>query len=504
MVASNLKGKVLVIEAGTEGDSFLLNIPIIQPLIQRSPYDWCLTTSSQDNSCRALNENQSHWPTGKIAGGSHRLNNQVYHRGHPSDYESFIKPNNAEKFFEANEQNIPVSETNFQSPVAVAFIETGQELGFDDFDYTKLTQMKGRRYTQVDHWKTLKNPPEKCFSSTVTRVLFDDINPKKIIGVEFVKHGKVHKVMGNKVILSAGAIGSPKILLHSGIGPKNHLEDIGIEVKQNLPVGENLQDHVTTGLDLIILNQTLGLSTANLVNPFKIFDYFWYEGKDSFLALAGSDAMGFVKLSQNEAPDLSFMLIPVGLGSDFGLHFRKILNIRDDIWENHFKPMIGQTTISIVPILLHPKSRGTVRLQSKDFNDPPIINPNYLSEADDVKKLVTGIRIIEKMIEMPPMQKFGAEINPKHFPGCTNLHFDSNDYWECYVRQMTQTMFHPVGTCKIGDYDDDSTVVLKNFQVKNIEGLFVVDGSVLPNATSANPHAIIAMIAQKFVHDMVT
>lgn len=504
VVASHLKGKVLVIEAGSKGSSFFFNIPIIQPLLQLSPYDWNFKTSPQTNSCHGLKNNQSSWPAGKIAGGSHRLNNMVYHRGHPADYEHFITQKEAEKFFQENEKNVPVNEENFQSPVAIAFIEAGQELGFDDFNYTKLTQQKGRRYTQIDHLKTLTDRPEIIFNAKVTRVLFDIINPKKAIGVEFVKYGKLRQVIGNKIVLSAGAIGSPKILLHSGIGPKNHLENVGIEVRENLPVGENLNDHITTGLDLIILNRTIGLSPNNLINPFKIFDYFWYQGKESPLALAGSDAMGFVNLRKSETPDLSFMLIPVGLGSDYGIHFRKILNIRDDVWENHFKPLVGQTSISILPIVLHPKSRGTVRLQSKDFFDPPIINPNYLNETEDLRKLITGIRIIEKIIESPPMQKFGAEINPKPFPGCETHRFDSNDYWECYIRHMTQTMFHPVGTCKMGSYDDDSTVVLKNFQVKNIESLFVVDGSVLPNATSANPHAIIAMIAQKFVHDMVT
>lgn len=427
----------------------------------------------------------------------------VYHRGHHSDYDSFIVKEDADRYFREYEDNAPISRGKFQSPVAGAFIEAGRGLGFDSFDFTNLTQLNGKRFTQIDRWGLLDNPPEICMNAMVTRIIFDDQNPKKAIGVEFHKKGRFRQVFGSKIVLSAGAIGSPKILLLSAIGPKNHLKEIGIEVRENLPVGENLQDHVTSGLDLIILNQTVGLSISDMMNPFKILDYFWFNGEGSPLAFAGSDAMGFVRLNQSgDAPDLSFMLLPVGLTADFGIHLRKIINLREDIWQRYFKPLIGQTTISILPIILHPKSKGTVKLRSKNFIDPPVINPNYLSEPDDVKKLISGIRIIEKLIETSSMQKLGAEINPKHFPGCERFFFDSHEYWECYIRQLTLTMYHPVGTCKIGAETDDSTVVLNNFQVKNIENLFVVDGSVLPKATSGNPHAVIAMIAQKFVNDM--
>lgn len=501
-MAANLKGKVLVIEAGSQGNSFIFNIPIVQPLLQRSRFDWSYVTDSQNNACRALNNNQSHWPMGKIQGGTHRLNNMVYHRGHPSDYESFITREEAQKFFTQHESNAPISTGKFTSAVASAFVDAGKELGFDDFHLMNLTHFNGLRYTQIDRWKTSPNAPEFCLNAMVSRILFDIENPKKAIGVEFQKRGRIHKVYGEKIVLSAGTIGSPRILLNSGIGPKRHLKELGIDLRESLPVGENLQDHVTTGLDLIILNQTVGADIKDLINPFKILDFFWYDG-DGPLALAGSDAMGFVNLNNsNDSPDLSFMVIPVGLVSDNGVHLKKIFNIRDDLWQRHFKPLADQTMISILPILLHPKSRGTVTLRSKNFRDPPIINPNYLSHYEDVRHLITAIRILEKLIETPSMQKLGAEINPKPFPGCERFFFDSNIYWECYVRHMTFTMFHPVGTCKIGNYADESTVVLKNFQVKNIENLFVVDGSVLPATTSANPHAVIAMIAQKFVSDM--
>lgn len=500
LIASGLSGRVLVIEAGSKGDSFLFNIPIVQPFLQKSSFDWGFQTSAQENACLALKNNKSQWPLGKIQGGSHRLNNLIYHRGHPSDYEAFVTADEADSIFDNFEKSFPISGGSFKSAVSEAFKEAGTELGFDDFHYTNLTQHKGWRYTQIDHWKTLPSSPEVVSNAEVTKILFDDENPKKAVGVEFHKHGEFHKVYGRNVVLSAGTIGSAKILMLSGIGPKEHLEQVGIKVREDLPVGENLQDHVTTGLDLIILNQTIGLSVKDLINPFKVLDFFWYKGEGSPLAFGGADAMGFVKLNvSSHIQDLSFILLPVGMVADHGIHLRKILNIRDDIWDEHFKPLLGQTTISILPVLLHPKSRGNVRLASNNSKDAPIIEPNYLTQDDDIKKLITGIRIIEKLVETPAMQKFGAEINPKPFPGCQKHFSDSYDYWECYIRHMTLTMFHPVGTCKVGAVNDTATVVLNDFRVKNIEKLFVVDGSVLDKAPSANPHAIIAMLAQKFV-----
>lgn len=503
VIASGLTGKVLVIEAGSKGGGFLFNIPIVQPFLQKSSFDWGLQTSPQVNACLALKDNKSQWPLGKILGGSHRLNNLIYYRGHPSDYEAFLSAEEAESIFDDIEKNFPINSGAFKSVVSEAFKEAGRELGFDDFHHTNLTQLKGWRYTQVEHWKALGSSPEVVNNAEVTRILFDDEDPKKAVGVEFFKHGELHKVYGRNVVLSAGAIGSPKILMLSGIGSREHLEEIGIKVVENLPVGENLQDHVTTGLDLIILNQTIGLSVKDLINPFKVLDFFFYEGEGSPLAFGGADAMGFARLNaSNDFPDLSFILLPVGMVADHGIHLRRILNIRDEIWDENFKPLVGQTTISILPVLLHPKSKGNVRLVSKNFKDAPVIDAKYLTHKDDIKNLVTGVRIIEKLVETPAMKKFGAEINPKRFPGCEKYFFDSNDYWECFIRHMTLTMFHPVGTCKVGAFNEASTVVLPDFRVKNVKNLFVVDGSVLEKAPSANPHAIIAMLAQKFVNIM--
>lgn len=308
-------------------------------------------------------------------------------------------------------------------------------------------------------------------------------------------------MLGKNIILAAGTMGSPKILMHSGIGPRDHLTKLGIDVVEDLPVGENLQDHVTTFID-VLLNQSIDTSVADIFNPINMIKYLW-NGKDTPYSLSGADAMGFIKLNEsNIVPDLSFILIPIGITFDYGLHLSKVINLREDIWKGYYEKLMKETSATILPVLLHPKSVGKIQLKSKNFHDPLIIDPNYLSVKDDVDKLISGIRIIQKLLETSPMRQFNVELIPKSFPGCEGHVYDSNDYWECYVRHMTFTMYHPVSTCKCGDFNDSKTVVLKNFQVKNIKNLYVVDGSILPRLPSANPHALISMLAQKFSHDM--
>ncbi|KAL7038499.1 hypothetical protein ACKWTF_009588 [Chironomus riparius] len=448
-----------------------------------------------------MNDNTCFWPTGKIISGTHRLNNMIYHKGHAIDYADFFKDiNDAKKYFRMNEESIPVSETNFKSAVSHAFIKAGKILGFDDFSHVNLTQLYGKRFTQIyNWWKKILEPPKVILNAMVTKVLFAG-NQKIVTGIEFIKNDQLHEVFGKKIVLSAGTMGSPRILLHSGIGPKDHLNEIGINVVEDLQVGENLQDHVTTNIE-ILLNQTVGCSLKDIYNPLNVVEYL-FKGNGP-LALAGSDAMGFVGFNaSSDIPDISFILLPISIADDHGLHLRKAINIKDVIWNRYYVPLIDQPIATILPILLHPQSKGNLRLRSRNISDTLLINPNYYNAQKDIKSMIKAIRIIQKLTEAPPMRQLGAELIPKKLPGCENHNDNSDGYWECYIRHLTLTMYHPVGTCKLGDYEDKTSVVLRNFQVKNVKNLYVVDGSIIPKASSANPHALISMLAHKFTHEM--
>lgn len=378
-------------------------------------------------------------------------------------------------------------------------------LRISDFAHTTVTQDNGKRTTYAKLLKPSKNL-KILFNTIVSRILFDASDPKQAIGVEVYNQNQFYKIYAKEGInLSAGTVGSSKILMLSGVGPKEQLVNLKIPVVEDLPVGEKLQDHVTTGFSLILLNQSLGMEPINILSPRSIFNYFTSAESGNHISFGGADAMGFVSLKplESEVPDLSFIVIPVGLSSDYGLHLKNILNIKEDLWTDYFKPTIGMHSATILPVLLNPKSRGCIRLKSNNFLDPPLIDPKYLEHPEDLLKLKSGINILKRLLDTSSLSELGTEINPKPLPGCENYKFDSDSYWECYLRHMTFTMYHPVGTNKMGYAEDPTTVVLQNFQVKNLKNLYVIDGSVIPNAPSANPNAIIALYAKKYLEQIV-
>lgn len=369
---------------------------------------------------------------------------------------------------------------------------------FTGFMVPQVNLKDGKRWTVSDELLHLKsNRPNLHIltGSHVTKVLFKGYH--EIYGVVYNRFGNSEIAVANKgVILSAGAIGSPKLLLLSGVGPEDHLNSLGIHMRVNLPVGDNLQDHITTGLDLVILNQTLPYNIFSLVSPSSAWDYF-FRGKGPWTAV-GCEVVGIPeKYEFNKSPKIQLAVMPAGMSADGGLHIKKSLNIKEDVWEKYFKPLIGQQTISIVPILLHPKSKGTVRLRSTDPYDIPIIDPKYLTHKDDVNSLIEGIRLVAELINTEPLAKFGAQLNTRQFPGCDHYEWDTTDYWECYIRHFTLTSFHPVGTCKMGHELDPTAVVDFNFKVKGVDKLYVADASVMPTETSGNINAAVAMVAER-------
>ncbi|KAJ6635518.1 Glucose dehydrogenase [FAD, quinone] [Pseudolycoriella hygida] len=502
-IAAGLPSKdVLILEAGGYTTS-LLDIPILTPILQKSDFDWSYETVPQPNSCLGLRQQRSRWPMGKGYGGSQILNNMIWNVGHHEDYRGWFSPEedyNYERdilpYFRESEAEHQPTILKHRTKLAEAFMNATKEYGYDDsFKVPHLTQRNGKRWNMAheNHENNLSH--HLVLNAFVMHLLFDRTSINRVTGLVYEKNGFEFEILATKgVILSAGAIGTPLILLSSGIGPKKELINTTVTFRKDLPVGHNLQDHVTTGLDLILLNDTLGM------RPWEVFTlnsfYQYFVNGDGPLTMNGCEVVGFLN-STNKSKnwDLGFMVLPIGASADAGIHFKQILNIKDNTWSQYFDPLTSQQSVSILPILLHPKSRGQITLK----DDVILIDPKYLTHEDDVDLIVTGIRIIEQLIEMPSMRRLGAELNPKPFPGCENYEFASNAYWKCYVRHLTLTAFHPVGTCKMGSSDDQSSVVNREFQVIGIENLFVVDASVMPNLPSGNPNAAVAMLAKKFL-----
>ncbi|XP_063825345.1 glucose dehydrogenase [FAD, quinone]-like [Ostrinia nubilalis] len=491
----------IVLEAGGKG-SPLFDIPVLGPMLHGSVYDWQLETTPQENACLAMNDKICKLPQGKIVGGSSKLNNMIHVRGNISHYVDWFQGKYTKGFikqqFQFVEDNIlHLDNIQYESELATAIVEAAKELGYSTieefnkgFRKSKVSQNKGKRWSTSDNLDISKH--------ILTNALVEKVNIKDGIanGVTVFVSNKSHKIKAKRgVILSAGAYNTPKILELSGIGPKSVLDPLNIPVIKDLPVGFNLQDHIATGLDLVLFNKSLAVNPMNMLNPFNVHEYF-VNGRGP-LTTPGCEAIGFLSTKNDETPDLQFMVMPVGISADRGTHLKKSLGINETVWENYFVKAFDKHAATILPIILHPKSKGQVYINSNDPKMPPCVDPKYLSNNDDVITLIDGIKLVIKFVNTLPMKALGAHINPMHFPGCEEFVFFSDKYWECYVRHLTLTSYHPVGTCTMGP-SSSSSVVDINFRVHGVESLFIADASVLPTLPSGNINAAIAMMASLF------
>lgn len=414
----------------------------------------------------------------------------------------------------------------FKTELADTILNAAKELGFRvgdlndikiGFMETIVNQKDGARWstsnTLSQHRYMNKNI--KIISNALVEKLVIDSVEKKVNGLIFEKFSEIYQVAAKKgVILTAGAIGTPKILLLSGIGPQKDLKELDIPVVQNLPVGENLMDHVTTGLDLILVSKELNFNLQNFTSPLSALEYFslgkgsWTSVGCEVVAILNTCDMKMENFNnfceKDNLPDLQLMVMPTGLSNDGGVYLRKILGLNDPVWEDYFENLIGKNVISILPVVLHPKSKGHIKLSSKDPKHLPIIHPNYFSHQDDINVIVKGIQLIKQLINTKSAKNIGASLNKKLFPGCVYTKFDTPSYWECYAKQLTLSSFHPAGTCKMGDLKNNSTVVDFNFKVLGIDNLFVADASLFPAMPSGNINTAVALLAKLFVKQLIT
>lgn len=253
---------------------------------------------------------------------------------------------------------------------------------------------------------------------------------------------------------------------------------------------------MTTLLGPFFINKPITFNIARLlVNPYKIWEYM-VNGTGPLATTVACDSMGFIKsplASTLDPPDIQYHINSVAPYSDYGSLFYRIFGFRPDWWNTFYGPHYAKDATTILPVVLRPKSRGRVWLQSSDPQDPPLIDPNYLSHLDDVKTLVTAIKTVIAMIEnTPDLKVYGYNLLATPFPLCQDVKPSFGDaYWECFVRHLTMSMYHPVGTCAMG------LVVDTDLRVYGVDNLRVVDASVMPEIVSGNTNAPVIMIAEK-------
>lgn len=303
-----------------------------------------------------------------------------------------------------------------------------------------------------------------------------------------------------EIILSAGSINSPQILMLSGIGPAHHLQRLGIPVRVDLPVGDNLQDHIYPGGLTFTLSHQVSLSHQSVFNAPNLLKYY-QTGRGPLTSLGGIEGLGFIKTKYSnfskDEPDIEIHMIAGNVLSEGGRSLRQYMGVKDEVYQKFFAPYAIFDTFSLDPVLLRPKSRGFVRLRSANPHDSPAIDPRYLTHPDDVMTLVEAMKISLAIGISPPFKRLGSKPLQTVMPGCEHYAYLSDEYLACVARSLTFTIYHPVGTCKMGAPWDPTAVVDSELKVMGVKGLRVVDASIMPNIVSGNTNAPVIMIAER-------
>lgn len=477
-LSENPEVKVLVIEAGSDQLPDNVHLPAMWPFLWHTPVDWDYQSVPQS----FLNDRRTHEPRGKVIGGSSALNLMIYIRGHRADYANWVAQgatgwgyDDLMPYFQKVEDQeddtspwaghngpfrLSSARLHDPNPTSQVFLDACQELGYpstEDFNgpqmegagWHHLNIKEGKRQTVAQAYllPVLDRPNLTVVTdAVVTQLRFDK---KRCTGVDFTTDGHRQIAYADReVILSAGAIESPKLLMLSGIGKAEQLTPMQIPLVADLPgVGENFHNHVLTGI--------IGKTNQPVPGPKQ-------NMSESCLFTKSDPAL--------EAPDLqiSFVHVP-------------------------FDIIIGQdnpNSVSIIPGVTQPKSRGWIRLAEKNPYKAPLINPNYLSEREDVERLMQSVRIGREILFNT--EAFGAWGTEELLPG---PEIKTDEQLESFVRQRAETYHHQCGSCKMGV--DDLAVVDLELRVREVQALRVVDASVMPTVPSGNCHAAVLAIAEK-------
>ncbi|XP_055957864.1 L-sorbose 1-dehydrogenase isoform X2 [Patella vulgata] len=523
--------KVLVLEAGTDDQqpsSTVIKIPMMCASAQRTEYDWQYYSVPQNKCCKGLWGERMFMPRGKVLGGSSQINYQLYVRGHRKDYDGwseagcdgwsysevlpyFIRSENIQPFKHMDKEyhgtNGPLGVIESHATDFPSFmIEAGKEMGYGTGDYNGREQ-KGFFASQATIQDGVRCSTARAFlwpavtsrknlhvltNAHVKKVV---IQNKKAVGVEFYHKGTLKSVSVNKeIILSAGALSSPQILMLSGIGPKEHLKAHGIPVVADLPVGDHLEDHIS----FISYYKTKGtvFSSRNKIESLWTKAQYLTTKSGVLTTPGGMESLAFISTDPKspEYPDLEIHAINWLFNEDT---IRDVVGV-DPKYAKYYSGVNDMNGFTLYYTLLRPKSYGKLRLNSTDSMQYPIIDPRYLENKEDVEGLLRAVRFSQKLTETKTFKSQGTEFFHKPFSPCLEKsEFDSDEYWRCYIRYFTLVIYHPTGTCKMGRTEDPTTVVDPQLRVKGIHGLRVADASIMPSIVSGNTNAPCIMIAEK-------
>lgn len=474
-------------------------------------------------------------PRGKGLGGSTIINYMIHNRGNPDDFDSWAAAGNEgwsykdvlpyfKKFENVNFKDtssthkrgkggpVNVEYVPYRSPLVRIFVKANKQLGRNVIDYNGDTQFgvdylqsttrRGKRVTAASAYlkPNFGRPNLHVLTKArVTKVVIDPSN-KNATAVEYLWRKMKRTVRARKeIILSAGAYQSPQLLMLSGIGPRKHLEELSIPVLVDLPVGETMYDHLFLSALTFVTNTTNMSFDTDRLGLNAILDY---KRGTGLLTVPGAlEALAFVKTNNSkqpqDVPDIEFMFLAGSPASDHGTGALRALQWKEDIFEQVYKPLEGKDQFTIATMLFRPKSKGFIKLKDNNPLHWPLIYTNYLKEPEDMETMVQGVKEALRLLETPAMQAIGARVVDTPIPTCTQHTFASDSYWECLIRSLAGSLYHPVSTCRMGPTNDSAAVVSPTLQVYGVQNLRVVDASVLPYITTGHTQAPVYMIAEK-------
>ncbi|MBS7806258.1 choline dehydrogenase [Variovorax sp. PCZ-1] len=499
--------RVALLEAGPVDSSILIHCPAgLAVMAQTKIANWAYETVPQ----KGLNGRKGYQPRGKVLGGSSSINAMIYARGQHQDYDDWAAEGNAGwawndvlPYFKRSEHNergasdlhgtggpLNVKDLTTPNRFGPIFVEAGRQAGYPvnhDFNGAsqegvgmyQVTHKNGERWSAAKGYLTpnLGRPNLQVITGAhATRVLFEG---KRATGVEYRHEGQLKTIQAaGEVLLSGGAFASPQLLMLSGVGAGAHLQANGISTLHDLPgVGQHLHDHMDAVqvYNAPQLTDLFGLSFTAMINGFKgIME--WRNTRTGMMTTNFAEAGGFIKSSPDESrPDLQFHFV-IG----------KLINHgRTPTWGHGYSCHV---------CVLRPKSRGSVQLASKDPFAAPLIDPAFMQDADDVQRMVKGFKLMRALMNQPALAGFAGKELPLSGTSQTDAQIEQ------FIRNNGDTIYHPVGTCRMGNGALD--VVDARLRVHGMQNLRVIDASIMPALVSGNTNAPTIMIAEKAV-DMI-
>ena len=490
--------KVLLLEAGPRDWNPFIHMPAgLAKLVNFKSLNWNYETEPEP----ALNNRKLYWPRGKVLGGSSSINAMCYSRGHKSDYDDWAELGNPGwswnevlPYFKRSQDQargaselhgvggpLSVSDLSYTNELSSVFIEAGGQAGFarnNDFNglaqrgigLYQVTQRDGRRCsTAAGYLKPVKSRPNLTVLTRALTLGLTFSGPDRVRGVRYARRGITRTAVAKReVLLAAGAINSPHVLMLSGIGDAQQLEAAGAKVRHDLPnVGRNLQDH----LDICTLTRCSQPVTYDHLNELRVgLRYFLHHEGAGTSNIAEGGAFLVSGRGRTDRPDVQMHFVPALL---------------DDHGRNRL-PGDGYT-LHACP--LRPESRGHLALKSTDPRQPIAIHANYLSEASDLELMLDSVRLSREILNQPAFKPFRAH---EIFPGND---ITQRDGLIDFIRTKSESIYHPVGTCRMGS--DADSVVDTELKVRGLDGLRVIDASIMPTLVGGNTNAPTIMIAEK-------